>query len=58
MSFLKQLAREHPRTRTILITAYPNETLAGELKAGPIDGFLLKPFSVEEMERLLEQVIE
>ena len=58
LSFLKQVAREHPRTRKILTTAFPEDLPADVLRKAGIDALLLKPFGVEEMEGVLEQVIE
>ena len=57
LALLKQLARDYPLAKRILITAFPREMLADEVGLAGIDAMVLKPFTVEELERILEQVI-
>ena len=55
MKLLEGFGTRHPDTVKILIGAHPNPRLAEEAKRVGIDEALLKPFSVEEIERVLER---
>jgi len=55
MKLLESFGTHHPDTVKILIGAHPNPRLAEEAKRAGIDEVLLKPFSVDEIERALER---
>jgi DNA-binding NtrC family response regulator len=58
MKLLESFGKHHPDTVKILLGAHPNPRLAEEAKRAGIDGVLLKPFSVEEIERTLERQLQ
>lgn len=55
MTLLSGFGAHHPDTVKILIGGHPNPRLAEEAKRAGIDEVLLKPFSVDEIERALER---
>ena len=55
MKFLEGIGARHPDTVKILIGGHPSFLLPGDGKRVGIDEVLLKPFSVEEIERALER---
>jgi DNA-binding NtrC family response regulator len=55
MTLLSRFGAGHPDAVKILIGAHPNPHLAEDAKRAGIDEALLKPFSVEEIERALER---
>ena len=55
LSFLSGFRARHPDAVKILIGAHPGPRLAEEAKRAGIDEVLLKPFSVDEIERALER---
>lgn len=54
--FLENLEKDHSGARKVLITAYPFDLPVADLRQAHIDALLVKPFSVQEMEEMLEQV--
>lgn len=57
LSLLKRLGEQHPDVIRVLITAYPSVEIAAEAKRIGIDEYILKPFSIEELERVLEGLL-
>lgn len=55
MAFLSGFRARHPDAVRILIGAPPSPRLADDAKRAGIDEVLLKPFSVDEIERALER---
>jgi DNA-binding NtrC family response regulator len=55
MKFLEGVGARHPAAVKILIGGRPSSLLAGDAKRAGIDEVLLKPFSVDEIERALER---
>ena len=55
MALLSGVGARHPAAAKILIGAHPGPRLAEEAKRAGIDEVLLKPFSVDEIERALER---
>jgi DNA-binding response OmpR family regulator len=55
LKFLSRFGAEHPDTVKILISAHPSARLAEEGRRAGIDEVLLKPFSIEEIERTLSR---
>jgi DNA-binding NtrC family response regulator len=55
MAFLSGFRACHPDAVKILIGAHPGPRLADDAKRAGIDEVLLKPFSVDEIERALER---
>ena len=55
MRFLEGIGARHPAAVKILIGGGPGSLLDGDAKRAGIDEALLKPFSVEEIERALER---
>lgn len=57
MELLRQVGVLHPATLRVLITGHPSPDLVREVKQAGIDEFILKPFSVEELEYALRQLM-
>ena len=55
MKFLEGVGARHPAAVKILIGGNPGPRLAEDAKRAGIDEVLLKPFSVDEIERALER---
>ncbi|MEW6142531.1 MAG: response regulator [Chloroflexota bacterium] len=54
---IKEARGENPELQAIMITAYPSPETAGEaMKAGAVD-YVIKPFSPEKIEKLLEEIL-
>ncbi len=58
LTFLKQIGAQHPGAIKLLISAYPSSQLAEEARSAGIDEYLLKPFSIEELEQTLERLLK
>lgn len=52
----RKIKSRHSRTRVVIMTGLSLVTVAGLMGDGSIDGWLFKPFRLEELENLLEQV--
>lgn len=55
MTLLSRFGAGHPDAVKILISAHPSARLAEEARRAGIDEYLLKPFSIEEIERVLSR---
>jgi DNA-binding NtrC family response regulator len=55
MTLLSRFGASHPDAVKILISAHPSARLAEEARRAGIDEVLLKPFSIEEIERVLSR---
>jgi DNA-binding NtrC family response regulator len=55
MTLLSRFGADHPDTVKILISAHPSARLADEARRAGVDEYLLKPFSIEEIERTLSR---
>lgn len=55
MTLLSRFGAGHPEAVKILISAQPNARLAEEARRAGVDEYLLKPFSIEEIERTLSR---
>jgi two-component system, NtrC family, response regulator AtoC len=53
ITLLSRFGAGHPDAVKILISAHPSARLAEEARRAGIDEYLLKPFSIEEIERVL-----
>ena len=53
LNLLSLFGADHPEAVRILISAHPSARLAEEARRAGIDEYLLKPFSIEEIERTL-----
>jgi len=54
---IKEARGENPELQAIMITAYPSpETASEAMKAGAVD-YVIKPFSPEKIEKLLEEIL-
>jgi DNA-binding NtrC family response regulator len=58
MTLLSRFGAGHPDAVKILISAHPSARLAEEVSQAGIDEVLLKPFSIEEIERTLSRRFE
>ncbi len=58
LTLLRNVGERHPATIRILVSAYPNPLVTEEAKRAGIDQFILKPFSVAELERTLARLVE
>lgn len=56
LKLLKVIRHLHPDTPIILITGYGRESIAEKARLEDADGFLEKPFSVEDLSHLLSEV--
>ena len=55
MDLLRRLRRDHPHTAVIMITGYPQiDTAVEAMKLGAVD-YLVKPFRIDDLERLVEK---
>ena len=57
LTLLKQVSEQHPEALRVLITAGPTASLATDAMAEGVDGFILKPFTGEELESALAEVL-
>lgn len=57
LSLLKRARGIRPGAYRVLITAYPSAGLASDAHAEQVDGFLLKPFTGDELESALAEVL-
>ena len=57
MELLCRVGELHPAALRVLITGYPSPNLTREVKQAGIDDFILKPFSVEEVEDALRRLM-
>ncbi len=56
--FFREVLARHPRVVRILMTAYGNlETLADSINHGQIFAYLAKPFTAEQLERVVETAV-
>jgi len=55
LKLLSRFGADHPDTVKILISAHPSARLAEEARRAGVDEYLLKPFSIEEIERTLSR---
>ncbi len=55
LEFLVHVGARHRDMVRILIDAYPNGRFAEKAKQAGIEEYLLKPFSIEEIERVMER---
>jgi two-component system response regulator YesN len=55
LKFLSRFGADHPDAVKILISAHPSARLAEEARRAGVDEYLLKPFSIEEIERTLSR---
>lgn len=55
MTLLSRFGAGHPDAVKILISANPNARLAEDARRAGVDGYLMKPFSIEEIERALSR---
>ena len=58
MTLLRQVGERRPGTLRILVTAHASAGVTREVEQAGIDGFLLKPFSVPELEDALRRLLE
>jgi len=57
LTLLKQVGEQQPEALRVLITAGPTASLATDAMAEGVDGFILKPFTGEELESALDEVL-
>jgi len=57
LTFLSRFGARHPDAVKILISAHPGHRVAEEARLAGVDDYLLKPFSVDEIERALSRRI-
>jgi two-component system response regulator FlrC len=57
MDLLRQVGVLHPAALRVLITGHPSPDLTREVTQAGIDEFILKPFSVEELEYALRRLM-
>jgi len=55
MTLLSRFSAGHPDAVKILISANPSARLAEDARRAGVDEYLLKPFSIEEIERVLSR---
>jgi len=55
LKLLSRFGADHPDAVKILISAHPSARLAEEAKRAGVDEYLLKPVSIEEIERTLSR---
>lgn len=53
-----QVKRLAPQTQVLLITAYPTPTLAQQVQLQSIEYFLLKPFALADLERIVGTALQ
>jgi DNA-binding NtrC family response regulator len=58
LNLLSGFGADHPGTIKILTSAHPSTRLAEEARLAGVDDYLLKPFSIEEIERALSRRFE
>jgi DNA-binding NtrC family response regulator len=58
MELLRRVGQLHPAALRVLITGHPSSNLTREVKQAGIDDFILKPFSVDELENALRRLIQ
>jgi two-component system C4-dicarboxylate transport response regulator DctD len=58
MTLLSRFGAGHPDAVKILISAHPSAWLAEEARRAGVDEYLLKPFSIEEIERTLRRRLQ
>ncbi len=58
LCLLRQVGEQLPKTLRILVTGHPSPGITREVEQAGIDGYMLKPFSVEEMEDALRRLLE
>jgi DNA-binding NarL/FixJ family response regulator len=58
LCLLRQVGELLPKTLRILVTGHPSPDITCEVEKAGIDGFILKPFSVIEMEDALRRLLE
>jgi len=57
LTLLKHVGEQQPEALRVLITAGPTAELATDALAEGVDGFILKPFTGEELESALAEVM-
>jgi DNA-binding NtrC family response regulator len=57
LTLLKRVAEQQPEALRVLITAGPTAELATDAMVEGVDGFILKPFTGEELETALAEVL-
>jgi len=58
LSLLRQVGARRPETLRILVTGHPSPDITREVEKAGIDAFILKPFSIEEMEDALRRLLQ
>ena len=58
MELLRQAGKLYPEALRVLITGHPSPDLVREVQQAGVDEFILKPFSVEELEYALRRLME
>lgn len=58
LALLRRIGERHPGTLRILITGHPTPDITRAVEQAGIDDFLLKPFSIEELEDSLRRILE
>jgi two-component system C4-dicarboxylate transport response regulator DctD len=58
LALLRRIGERHPGTLRILITGHPSPEITRQVEQAGIDEFLLKPFSIEEMEEGLRRLLK
>jgi CheY-like chemotaxis protein len=56
LKLLKVIKSNYPDLPVILITGYGNDTVAEEAKSQKVEAYLEKPFSVEELAKVIESI--
>jgi len=56
LTFLKRVGVLHPGAGKILVCSYRSMQVAEEMKRAGIDGYLMKPFPIEELEQVLNRL--
>jgi CheY-like chemotaxis protein len=56
IKLLKVIKHNYPDLPVVVITGYGNETIAADAKSEKADGFLEKPFTAEELSRILSAI--
>ena len=57
LTFLEWLGGRFPETGRILMTGHPDSRLFNEVKKAGLDEFILKPFTVDELETSIRRLI-
>jgi len=58
LKLLKVIKFNYPSLPVIVITGYGSETVAEKVKTGQADGYLEKPFSMEDLAKVLDEIPE